>query len=287
MKILEIEQRSASWLEMRRSKIGASDCAGVCGKSRYKSQRMLWREKTEGISVPVNPAMQKGIDLEPEARAYFENHFNASFPSLVALHDEHDWMMASLDGYNAEKTTVLEIKVVGKKTFEEAEKGVVPVEYEWQVQHQMCVTGADMALIGFYYKAEDELKAVSIAIGRDEVMIIELTEKEEAFYRTNMLGYVEPDISEMDAVERRDSAWYTIAMRYTGVKERREALEAEEKQLKEMLIELAGGESCQGYGVRATRYRVDGRVDYKKIPQLQDMDLTPYRAPPSFVWRIS
>lgn len=287
MKILSVEQRGNEWLDLRRSKIGASDCAAVLGKSRYKSPRMLWKEKVEGANVPVNPAMQKGIDLEPEARTYFESHFGVSFAPLVALHDEHDWMMASLDGYNEEKTTVLEIKVVGKKTFEEAEKAIVPVEYEWQVQHQMAVSGADMALLGFYYKAQDELKAIAIAIGRNEVMISELVAKEEAFYRINMLGHVEPDISDIDAVERRDSAWYAVAMRYKDVKERREALEEEEKNLKEMLIELAGGESCQGYGVKATRYRMEGRIDYKKIPQLEDLDLTPYRSAASFVWRIS
>ena len=287
MRILQLDQRSTEWLELRRSKIGASDCAAILGKSRYKSPRMLWKEKVEGVSSPVNPAMQKGIDLEPEARAYFEAKFGAQFPSLVALHDEHDWMMASLDGYNEEKDTVLEIKVVGKKTFDDAEKGIVPVEYEWQVQHQMCVSGASLALVAFYYKTEDETKSVEMGIPRDEAAIAELVAKEEAFYRINMLGYVEPDISDMDSVERRDSAWYAIAMRYKGVKERREALEEEEKTLKEMLIELTGGESSQGYGVRATRYKMEGRVDYKKVPQLQDVDLTPYRSAGSFAWRIS
>ena len=287
MRIVHLDQRSSEWLELRRSKIGASDCAAILGKSRYKSPRMLWKQKMEGTSTPMNPAMQKGIDLEPEARLYFEQKFGASFPSSVALHDEYSWMMASFDGFNAERDAVLEIKVVGKKTFEEVEKGIIPVEYEWQVQHQMCVSGAGMALLAFYYKTEDELKAIEVGVGRDEAMIAELVEKEGAFYHINMLGYIEPEASDMDAIERKDASWYALALKYRGVKERREALEEEEKSLKEMLIELAGGESCQGYGVRATRYQSEGRVDYKKVPQLEDVDLTPYRSAASFHWRIT
>ena len=287
MKILSCEQRSPEWLSLRRAKIGASDCAAVLGKSRYKTPRMLWKEKMEGAQTFVNAAMQKGIDLEDAARWCFEKELRLKFPSLVALHDEDEWMLASLDGWNEEHRIILEIKVVGKKTFDEVERGNIPEEYDWQVQHQMVVTGADLAYIGFYLEAAGDVKTTLVCIGRDKEMASDLRASEGHFYAFHMLGYNIPKATDKDCVERTDASWYSVSVRLRGVQERCEALEKEEKGLRKQLIELAGDESCEGYGVKATRYQKKGRVDYGKIPALEAMDLDIYRSESTTEWRIS
>ena len=290
MKIIELEQRSQQWLDLRRSKIGASDCAAVMRDSRYKTPRKLWREKILGEEgCKINPAMQKGIDLEDEARAVFSRKLSFDFQPLVALHDLDDWIMASLDGWDADKKALLEIKVVGRKVFEAAERGDVPIEYIWQVQHQICVAQPDFAFIGFYYKPDDgsDAKTVEIPIQRSVQMISDLRVELDIFYHNYMLAYVEPPIAKGDVIERRDPAWYGKAAKWKEVKAKIAALEVEEKELREGLIELAGEESCIGYGVSATRYECKGRVDYTKIPELQDIDLDPYRSESKWTWRLS
>lgn len=287
MRIIEVEQRSPEWLALRRSKIGASDCAAVLGKSKYRSPRSVWRQKILGETGAINPAMQKGIDLEPEALEHCRQLLGLPFEPIVCVSEEYPWMLASLDGWDGRNGIVLEIKCVGKKTFDDVDSGRIPTDYEWQVQHQLAVTGAQSAFLCFYYKTDDRIRSIEIAIAPDPEMIEELVRVEGVFYREHMQSYVEPEYSDLDVVERHDADWYAIAIKWREVKQRLKSLETQEVELRENLLELAGTSSCQGYGVSATRYETDGRIEYKKIPELKGIDLDQYRGPREIRWRIS
>jgi hypothetical protein len=49
------------------------------------------------------------------------------------------------------------------------------------------------------------------------------------------------------------------------------------KEAREEIVNISGGDSIQGHGVKLTRYWTKGSVDYKKIPELQNIDLDKYR----------
>lgn len=287
MRIVHVEQRSEEWLKLRRSKIGASDCAPIMQKSKYRSPRSVWRQKILGESVPINEAMQRGIDLEPEALEYFSKKLGLSFIPIVCLSDEYCWMLASLDGWNERNKVILEIKCVGKKTFDEVMSGKIPSDYQWQVQHQFCVTKAEMAFLGFYHKVGDEVRSVEILLVPDPDMIEELVREEGIFFREHMQCYVEPKLSDLDVFERHDADWYGISAKWKEVKKKINALEEEELRLRERLLELAGSVSCKGYGVSATRYETQGRIDYARIPELKGIDLDAYRGEKEIRWRLS
>jgi putative phage-type endonuclease len=284
---LDIEQRSKAWHELRSTRIGASDCSVIMGKNPWKTPLMLWKEKMHGEKAPLTPSMQKGIDLEDEARVYYAKLLDLNLEPAVFLSDENPWQLASLDGWDGRNAAIVEIKCVGKKTFDEVKEGKVPEYYEWQVQHQMAVTGSEKAFLCFYWRPDEEIQSVEFCIPRDEERILELTSKEKEFYCTNMLGFVEPNPIEQDIVQRNDEKWMDLAQRYRIIARQLKELEEEEALLRKTLIEEAKDASTSGCGVRLVKYKRVGTIDYKEIPALKDVDLEPFRKSATIQWKIT
>lgn len=195
MKILDIAQGTKEWLELRRTKITATDCAAILGKSRYKSPHMVWREKM-GKSVNVdNEAMKRGRDLEPEAREYFNKKFELNCVPVVALSDENPWQMASLDGWDADKKVILEIKCPGESTFRAAQGGELQEEYMWQCMHQLAVCPeAIHNCLCYYFKGSEGVETVEMTIDRSESVIGVLNAAERAFF----VSFDEPPLGLLD-----------------------------------------------------------------------------------------
>lgn len=153
MKIVSVKQNSKEWREWRGTGLGASDAPAVMGESPWTSPFELWLQKT-GIMErpPANEfqvaAMKRGQELEPIAREKFEKEIGKPFPTLSAVHDEHEFLRASFDGYNAELNALVEIKCPGKEDLAKAAKGIVPDKYKAQVQQQLLISGAKVC---YYY----------------------------------------------------------------------------------------------------------------------------------------
>ena len=77
---------------------------------------------------------------------------------------------------------------------------------------------------------------------------------------------------------RDDPAWAAAAAAYTQAKQEADALAERVEAARQNLIELARHPREHGAGVSVTRYWKQGGVDYKKVPQLQGLDLSPYRS---------
>jgi putative phage-type endonuclease len=259
------------------------------GVSEYKSARMVWKQKIDPKPVEINDAMQRGIDLEPVARAYFNSKYGTNFQPAVVLSDARPWQMASLDGWDAEKKWILEIKCPGEKVFQEVKSGKEPKAYVYQCLHQLSVADEAVHAILFFYwvDSQGEVQTIQIVVGRNDALIDSINEKERKFYFDNLLGWKEPEPSKLDYIERYDWEWDYYTSAWLNVKKELDELELEEKELREKLLELSGGHSTIGCGLKATRYEVEGRVDYARVPELQGVDLTPYRKPASERWRLS
>ena len=89
------------WLEYRRTGIGGSDAAVVCGISRYKSPVELWMEKTGQLpSQEAGEAAYWGNLLESLVREEFTKRTGISVtkPSALYQSEEHPFMLANVDG---------------------------------------------------------------------------------------------------------------------------------------------------------------------------------------------
>ncbi len=185
MKIIDLEQKSPDWLRWRKSGIGGSDAPVlVRGEHFRRTVKTLWKEKLEQKSKQLsNSAMARGNALEPVARRMYELLVGRKVESLCCVHDEHEWLKASLDGWIASEQVVVEIKAPKREHHETALLGLPPEEYQPQLDHLLLVTGGRFAHYVSYsnYFAGAEQLAV-VKWPRDEKRLRTLFEIEKFFW---------------------------------------------------------------------------------------------------------
>lgn len=141
------------WLRYRNMGIGGSDVAALLGISKWKSELELWLEKTgQGNAlVQENEAMQWGTIMEPVIRNHFMEVTGKPVVEVKAIlqHPSYPFMLANIDGLTVDdegNPAILEIKTASEYKRGEWEQGV-PVYYQTQVQHYLCVTGVQKAYV--------------------------------------------------------------------------------------------------------------------------------------------
>ena len=80
---------SREWLDLRKTGIGGSEVAAICGFSKWTSPYTLWCQKTNRISgeIPMNDAMEWGTRLEP----VIIDKFSDNHPELTVHRDVGTW----------------------------------------------------------------------------------------------------------------------------------------------------------------------------------------------------
>lgn len=149
-----MEQRTYEWHEIRRGQFtasGISKLMGVKGLGQTGESYIL-EKVTEALGVDLNEvstyAMQYGIDMEPQAKAYYEQSFGVKITDVGYI--VAPWCAeagASPDGI-INDSKLIEIKCPFNpvhhtqnlliKSSEDLKK--LRPEYYWQMQMQMAVT---------------------------------------------------------------------------------------------------------------------------------------------------
>lgn len=278
-------QGSLEWLEYRRTRFPASEAGAVMGVSKYfpKDPGELFDLKTQAREVFVNPAMRRGVELEPEARAMFEQLMEESFTPAVV---EKGRYMASMDGISFDGRVGLEIKcpmsdesaLFGVKSINDI-KAVQP-NYYWQLVHQFYV-GRFMEIHFFVYHPDHQ---TSVRVNLDEVVgsFDSLCAAWEEFGEAL-------DNNERPDGDDNDPEIVALVDAYRSMKETISDLEKELKACETQIKDYASKTSrrkikCSGASItKATR---KGNVQYNKIPELKGIDLEQYRAKPTTYWSI-
>lgn len=277
-------QQSTEWLEMRRSKIGASDAPVIMGVSPWMTPRKLWQEKLQMVEPRFqNRAMKYGIEKEEEARISFINQTGIDVSPDVLFHKELPFMMASLDGISTDKKHIVEIKCVSSIDHETAKAGIVPEKYYPQLQHQLEVCELETAFY-FSYKNAQDFSLVKVV--RDDKYIKKMISREREFWDC-MNDFIEPALTEKDYVVKDDPVWSCTAEEWLDLVDRLRNLEGQEKELRAILISQAGSENCMGSGIQLSRIVKKGNVDYSAIPELKTVDLDKYRKKSIETWRLT
>lgn len=267
------------WLVWRKKGIGSSDAPAVLGVSPWMTPLGLWEVKTGRRQEPeTNWAMQRGVDLEPRARAHYELLCDIEMPAALYVHQDHAFLRASLDGFNPDARRVLEIKCPGKDDHAQALSGKVPEKYVPQLAHQLLVTGAEQV---DYFSFDGE-KGVIVPFRAERSLLKTLFEKESEFW-DYVLKDLAPPLSPKDFRVLRDKE--SVAL-FQGFKEAdRLAKEAAAKReaLRAQIIEKHEEPRVRCAGVELTRSSRKGAVDYARVPELKGVDLEPYRKKASVV----
>ena len=159
--IYEVEQGSEAWFDLRCGRITASKFKDLMsGESTAGYQGLLFDTAGQIISRQVeesysNATMERGIELEPEARLFYEEIKGVDVEEVgFVTHEEifPEYVGVSPDGMIFEENGGLEIKCPLTKAHVRYLLGdKLPNEYKWQVQGQMLVMGAEYVDFMSYY----------------------------------------------------------------------------------------------------------------------------------------
>jgi len=286
-------QGTPDWLESRRTKITSTDASILLGVNPWCTPLKLYLRKKGLIpDVECNAAMERGKALEEPARQWFEKKTaNIMFP-VVRFHKEHDFLMASLDGMTIEGDAIVEIKCPGEKTHALALQGEIPDYYMAQVQHQLLVTGLDMA----YYCSFDGTDGVIIEIKRDKVMIDKILELAIEFHKCLINNTPPPSSSrEYDEIVI-DSDDERMVQDLLKTRSEIKILQDKEENLKKWVIQKGSGGDfalCDGEGktfVKAFQVSKEGTVDWKvlcKEKNISNEEIEKYRKPSTTYYKVS
>jgi len=117
-----IEQGSPEWMALRIGKIGGSRISDLLTEGRggaesltkrkYKNELIRERLTGKKLETYKTPAMQRGIDLEPMARAWYEVKYNTFVDQVaIVLHPTIDGGQCSPDGIVEATNSLIEIKI--------------------------------------------------------------------------------------------------------------------------------------------------------------------------------
>ena len=235
-----------------------------------------------GQEDAAGPAARRGRELERLARRIYEQEVGIQMEPLCLVHDQLEWMRASLDGLSFDGSTVLEIKCpMNTRDHSAAKQGNVPPQYYAQLQHELEVSRAEED----HYWSFDGSAGSLVRVRSDREYLKRLLDAEAAFWqlvRENV--WPEPAGGELDP--SADPKWRHVALRY------REAKVGWRRQQPKST-------SCARYSEprdraqdlwfrhRALEKLPKGAVDYAAIPELRGVNLETYRKTPVPVVRIN
>ena len=181
-----IEQGSPEWMALRIGKIGGSRVSDVLTegrsgaesltKKKYKNE--LIRERLTGRKLDTykTPAMQRGIDLEPMARAWYEVKYNTFVDQVaIVLHPSIDGAQCSPDGLVEATNSLIEIKIPNPENHLDniLTGGKQLEQYYDQVQWQLaCMPEKEFCdLVSYDPEMPDHLQGFVKRIYRDDEYI--------------------------------------------------------------------------------------------------------------------
>lgn len=199
--ILKIESKK-EWLEERKKGIGGSDAGSVIGVNRYKTNIMLWEEKT-GIAEPEDISDKPAVEFGKKAELHIRELFKLDYLDYYVVdyhefymhfNDEYPFIFATLDGELTDmygRKGILEIKTTTLHNVSQwgEWRDKIPDAYYAQVLHQLAATGWDFAILRAYirYFENDNFKVTirDYHIERNDVQadIDYLVQRESAFWK--------------------------------------------------------------------------------------------------------
>ena len=268
------------WKEWRRKGIGGSDAAAILGISPFATARDLYYDKRKILPFDDSEDnwVQKKIGhlLEDLVAEIFHRKTGYRIYQVKKMfhHPVYPFMLADID-YFAElpdgSTAILEIKTTNYNAKEhwwrDGEK-VVPINYETQGRHYMCVMNVDRVFYCCLYGNSDD-EVIVRDIQRDYAYEEELIALESDFWNNHVLAQAEPPYTEdgeliLASVKKHfgkaDPAAPAVilsmplascVLRFTELQEQKRLVDAQSKQLEKDMKRLQGmvvaemGKSCE------------------------------------------
>jgi len=179
-------QRDAQWFRDRAGKITASRMADIMARtktgpsaSRKNLITRLAIERLIGTCVETysNAAMQRGIELEDEARRTYEDHELLAVEQVdFVQHPKFPFISCSPDGLvGADGMVEIKCPSAEAKHYEALRYGAHAQEYRWQLQGQLWVTDRQWVdAVSYDPRFPAGLQLAIVRVNRNEKEIAEL-----------------------------------------------------------------------------------------------------------------
>lgn len=283
------------WLEKRKTGIGGSESATICGLNPYSSLIELWADKTDRIPQKEDSeAMRIGRDLEEYVAKRFCEATGKKVRKRNAMfqHDKYDFITANVDREIVGENAGLECKTTSLLNKSDFEGGQIPLNYLCQCRHYMNVMGYEKMYLAvlvmgkaFYWYEIPYEKSEG-----DALLSMEID-----FWEKHIKPDVRPEPDGSESAGRVLKELYneqranTIAMfeqartvdELMAVKAQIKELETREEELKQQLILALDGNDeglTEKYSVtwrEQTRNTVDTKELKKQMPEIYERFLKP------------
>lgn len=276
MKQITLQQNTPEWLNYRLNGVGASEIPSISGITgaftNYHAIMMQKLGHVQEISPYLEKIFKDGHEWEIVARDII-NDQGYNFVPMVVESDENQRYFASLDGIDLEKKMILEIKsCTTTKKFDSFVKET-PKHYYSQVQWQLFVTGLDQAMLAFVH--DEKMIVRNITADKDHQLFLKqyadkfLEELDEAKVKglQPVQQIMNPDIHRIVKLKQIEAQ----------MKFQLEKIDEEIKTLAERNLREFGATKIENDLLSIQTVEREGSVDYKKIPELQNIDLNKYR----------
>ena len=191
-----VDQRTPEWFALRLGRLTASDAkdmlatikSGEAAARRDLRMRLVC-ERLTGQAVEdttfQNADMQRGIDLEPEARRAYEAHTGHLVDTSVGFMSRDDCAAGCSPDGVIDVTGLVEIKCPRPaRHVGYLKAGSVPPEHRAQLVHQLWVAGPDAQWVDFVSYCPQlpaHLQLFIVRLERDEQEIAAYAAKARAF----------------------------------------------------------------------------------------------------------
>ena len=193
------------WHAERRTGLGGSDIAAVCGLSRFRGPFDVYADKT-GQAAPLvdTPALYWGRVLEEVVAREWSKRHGQRIRRRAAMvrHPAESWMYAHLDFDIPGTDGVLEIKTAAHYAadkFGEQGSSEIPGEYLLQVQWELACAGKQTGHVAVLIGGRDYR---DYEIARDDEIIGQLMTIGREFWFEHVQKGVPPDLDGSDAAGR-------------------------------------------------------------------------------------
>jgi putative phage-type endonuclease len=277
MKLINLEQGSEAWLEFRQNGIGASEIASIAEIKGAFSKRINTLTEKLGQKRMLS-AFEQNIFAQGHAwEIAVRDAINAegfTFAPAVVVSTENERFFASLDGLDASKEIILEVKsVVNAPKFEQY-KNEVPAHYMAQVQWQLMVTKYATAILAFVHDGEvvrHEIKPdpiyQDILAQAGAKFLAELDAIKAGTMPSPIQTIRSPEIARLEKLKRMEM----------DMKIQMAMITEEIKGLAERLLDEHKASKIEGDSITVTWQEREGATDYKKACEDAGVDVTGYK----------
>lgn len=192
MLAIDVEQGSDEWRKARLGRVTASRVADVIAKTKsgwstsranYAAELVAERLTNEPTQGYTNAVMQRGSEMEPEARQAYEIMHGVEVRQIgFVIHPDIEMSGASPDGLVGDDGHV-EIKCPHTAThIATLLGGTTPQKYITQMQWQMACTGRHWCdFVSYDSRLPAEMQMFVERVERDDVLIRDLEKAVEVF----------------------------------------------------------------------------------------------------------